>query len=693
MKQSKAPRSPRPLQPHRAAANFLRLGLLGTLVASAHAEERPTPVVVVTASAAEVDLRDAPASISVISREEIERQPVYDLATLLRRIPGISGGYSPNGDQSKIKLRGLPENYTLILVDGKRMGGSGDTNYRPDLGRQDLNWISPEMIERIEVVRGPMSTLYGSEAMGGVINIITRKIRRQWGGSVGANFTRPQDSDRGEATQLLFNLAGPLAQDIGLRLSGSATRQSPDETTDGFVAGGRATPNGVGGSRDENVSALFTWRPAAGHSLSLDLGKGKQRSTQSAAQNASGNAALIPAWGASRLTRDSVGLGYEGRWGETDAKFDLYRSKYTNEESFGAAESIDTTFDARLNRDVTLAGMPHRLAFGGQWRRSELENAQTIGTVPIDYLGQPVSGSRLAKNGSALFAEDQWQFTERMSLTLGARLDHDAKYGNHTSPRAYLVYRPTGAWTVKGGVARGFRAPTLKESSPGAATQSRGGGCAGLAPLGWTSASGGCYMAGNAALQPETSTNAEVGVNYQAKGRDLGLTYFHTDFKNKIEYEPLGFFNGYWWTRMQNLDKARTRGVEGTARLPLGADITWRNNLTYMIEARNTSTGASLLSTPKISGYSALGWQIGRALYAELSAQYTGKQLHGSQSAGLTFAKAYTVTDLTFNYTVNRTLTLRAGVNNLLEEGPRADGKTDYYVPTRRFFLGFTSRY
>lgn len=138
----------------------------------------------VTASGGGTDVRDAPASVSVITREEIERQPVYDLNTLLRRIPGVTGGFGPVGEQSKIKLRGLDDKYTLILVDGKRIGSSADTNYRRDLGRQDINWISPNMIERIEIVRGPMSSLYGSDAMGGVINIITRKVYRDWSGSL-----------------------------------------------------------------------------------------------------------------------------------------------------------------------------------------------------------------------------------------------------------------------------------------------------------------------------------------------------------------------------------------------------------------------------------------------------------------------------------------------------------------------------
>ncbi|MEG0882687.1 MAG: TonB-dependent receptor plug domain-containing protein, partial [Janthinobacterium sp.] len=103
--------------------------LLSLAVSSAWAEGNaaadPTMnTVVVTASGTAIDIKDAPASISVITREEIERQPVYDLNTLLRRIPGVTGGTGPEREASKIKLRGLPDKYTLILVDGKRVGSS-----------------------------------------------------------------------------------------------------------------------------------------------------------------------------------------------------------------------------------------------------------------------------------------------------------------------------------------------------------------------------------------------------------------------------------------------------------------------------------------------------------------------------------------------------------------------------------------
>ena len=175
-----------------------------TSVNAATVADKTLSSVVVTASGTAVDIREAPASVSVITREDIERQPVSSIGALLGTLPGVSGGQAATGAQSKIRLRGLPEKYTLILIDGQRQGNSSGVNYRDDLGQQDLDWISPDMIERIEVVRGPMSSLYGSDAMGGVINIITRKIGTRWAGSGTVNYSSPADGQRGDTQQVGF---------------------------------------------------------------------------------------------------------------------------------------------------------------------------------------------------------------------------------------------------------------------------------------------------------------------------------------------------------------------------------------------------------------------------------------------------------------------------------------------------------
>ncbi len=188
--------------------------------------------------------------------------------------------------RGKIKLRGLPDKYTLILVDGKRVASSAHTAPRPDLGRQDLNWISPDMIQRIEVVRGPMSSLYGSDAMGGVFNIITRKIPKKWErfGHGQLQAAAGNSSDRGTAHQLGVNLPGPLSDTVGMRLGVSQSRQNPDEKF--FEKAGRG-----GGERNQTVSGQLNGALGKKQNLSLDASYGRQEASDSSALTENGASA------------------------------------------------------------------------------------------------------------------------------------------------------------------------------------------------------------------------------------------------------------------------------------------------------------------------------------------------------------------------------------------------------------------
>ncbi|MGQ8876311.1 TonB-dependent receptor domain-containing protein [Delftia sp. NA_296.1] len=648
--------------------------------------------VVVTASGTAVDIKEAPASISVITREDIERKPVTSIGELLSTIPGVTGGLSGTGAQSKIKLRGLPEKYTLILVDGKRQGNSAGINYRDDLGSQDLDWISPEMIERIEVVRGPMSSLYGSDAMGGVINIITRKIGKRWSGSTTLNYSKPSDGDRGDTRQLGFNLSGPLSDKFGLRLGGNYTDRAADESTGGFPG----TYQSTAGSRKQNLNALLNWQLTPDQVIGIEAAQGIQRATGSDARTASGDQVVYP-WGLSKLEQTKFGLSHDGRWGDLTSKLNLVHNKYEDKGDTIGNNSKETTLDGRIDKPLKLWGLDQAMTLGMQWRRESLDNRDTIGLAPIDYAGRPVSGSGLSATTWALFGEDQIFLRENLALTLGLRMDHHQKYGNNGSPRAYLVYHPASEWTVRGGVSRGFRAPNLKENSASAATQSGGNGCRSLAGMGWTNTSvnadgtRGCYMAGNPDLQPETSTNFELGTSWDRNGWALGATYFHTNFKNKIDYQPLGFYNGFWWTRMANAQRARTRGLEGFVNVPLAKGLTWNTNITKMFESKNLSTGASLLAVPELSIYSSLQWQIRQGWSAMFSARHVGKEVVTTGTA-TTFAKAYTTFDVSMNYNVTDTLTLRAGIINLADKETRTIG-ANYDNGGRTYFVGMTARF
>lgn len=661
------------------------------LASTAHADAaadassaKQMDTVVVTATGAQQWIKDAPASISVITREEIERKPVTSIGQLLSTVPGVTGGYALSGAQSKIRLRGLPEQYTLILIDGRRQGNSSGVNYRDDLGPQDLNWLSPDMIERIEVVRGPMSSLYGSDAMGGVINIITRKIADHWGGSVTYNYSKPDSDSRGDTTQMGALFSGPLTDNLGVRIGANVTDRESDRLED-------QTP----GTKAENANLQFHWRLNDDHALTIEGSRGVQRNS---------GAGDVYAWGLSKLVQTGYVLSHDGRYGDSStSKSTLVQNDYKDKGSAVGNHSKETVFDTAFTTGFNW-GFEHSLNAGGQWKREELENSDTIGTVPVTWTGSSRISPTSEADSWALFAEDHITLHERFVLTLGVRWDNTDNYDDNLSPRIYGVWHPADAWTVRGGVSKGFRAPNLKQGTAGAATQSGGRGCGSLTPEGWNSrlvsADGttGCYMAGNPNLEPETSTNYELGVGFDQSGWSASATYFLTNFDDKIEQVPLrdipgqttSFVNGFWWTVAQNIQKARTRGVEASVTVPLHERLSWTTNATRMLESKNRTNGASLLVVPKITANTSLNWDVTDAWSLNLSAQHIGKQLVSSSSA--IFAKAYTTVDLVTGYDVNENLTLRAGVLNLDDTSTLEDGN-DYDGGSRTFFVGLTARF
>lgn len=205
------------LQPARACtpANPLTLIgkglaclLTGSTVLLAHAQqaagEGKLSEVVVTATGFEQSLADAPASITVVTAKELEGKRYRDVTDALLDIPGVTieGGAGGKIESTQIYIRGLGEDYTLFLVDGKPLGSSSQAYYNGFGGAQQTSWLPPmSAIERIEVIRGPMSSLYGSSALGGVINIITKKVSTQWTGSVTVDGTMQENPQAGSEGQ------------------------------------------------------------------------------------------------------------------------------------------------------------------------------------------------------------------------------------------------------------------------------------------------------------------------------------------------------------------------------------------------------------------------------------------------------------------------------------------------------------
>ena len=615
--------------------------------------------VVVTASGTAVDIKEAPASISVITREDIERKPVTSIGELLSTIPGVTGGLSGTGAQSKIKLRGLPEKYTLILVDGKRQGNSAGINYRDDLGSQDLDWISPEMIERIEVVRGPMSSLYGSDAMGGVINVITRKVAKNWHGSVRADATLQERSTSGDAYQTNFYLSGPIKTDLlGLSLYGNYGKRDQDRIYQGYNK-----------SDNRSLNLRLALTPSKNHDLIAEIGTSRQHFVSSPGMT------LLPTDAPSdrKFERENYSLQHKGRWGW--ASSDTYLQREETRNLSRDMTIRNTVFNSSW---VAPLGRQHLLTTGVYYNQQDLRDT-TTNTLPGS------ARTTADRTQYAWFAEDEWRLRENFALTGGLRYDHDSKGGSQWSPRLYGVWNLDAQWTVKGGVSTGFRAPSLRQT---------------LGDWGQSSRGGNIY--GNPDLKPETSLSKELGVLYNnGAGLSAGLTVFDNEFNDKItriacpECGPANS-SGNTPTTNVNIDKAITRGIEATFKAPLARTLDLSSSYTFTKSEQKSGefAGQPLSQLPRHMLNLALNWKPSQqwAGWAKLSYRGKESQPTGGRSARTWVAGSYAMFDMGGSYNYSKDVTFYAGIYNLFDKDVYYE---DYATVQdgRRYWIGMNVKF
>lgn len=267
------------------ARTTLSCALIGCSL-TAYAQTEPVTLndTVVSASGFEQKITEAPASISVISQEDLQQKRYNNLAQALGDVEGIDIGQSTGKTGGlNISIRGMPSEYTLILIDGRRQNAAG--NVTPNGFNETSTSFMPPLsaIERIEVIRGPMSTLYGSDAMGGVINIITRKVAKEWTGSLTQDYTYQQDRDFGDTRNTGVYASGPLVDGLlGLQVRGSLfDREESDLSYGNGVDVSKRGPSPVDG-RNHNLGARLTLTPHDDHDFALDLERGRQAYNSSA---------------------------------------------------------------------------------------------------------------------------------------------------------------------------------------------------------------------------------------------------------------------------------------------------------------------------------------------------------------------------------------------------------------------------
>ena len=632
----------------------------GAAPAFAQAVSGETPVttlspVVVTATGFEQDIIDAPASISVIPREKLEKGAYRDLTDALRDVPGVIMTPSDN-NTSDITLRGMSANYTLILVDGKRMS-TRETQTNGSTGT-DQSWVPPlAAIDRIEVVRGPMSSLYGSDAMGGVVNIITRKVPKTWTGSLRVDSILQGHADSGNSYQGNFYLAGPIKEDLlGFSLYGVYSHRSEDKIEQGYNR-----------HVNRSVTARLALTPNRDHDIVLEAGASTQRYRSTPGKTLASTEEPSDR----KFERQHYSLSHTGRWG-----FGTSNSYIQQEETKNLSREM-TIKNTVMNTSWSLPVLDsHVLTLGAYYNKEDLKDTTT---------NKISNRSAVDRWQYAFFAEDEWQITDAFSLTGGLRMDRDKTAGVHWSPRLYGVWHLTDTWTLKGGVSTGFRAPSLRQTLPDWGATSRGGD-----------------MYGNPDLKPEKTLTKEIGLIYNGdSGFQAGITLFDNKFTDKITRIPCpgcGPVNSFGRaaTTYVNVDDAITRGVEATLATPLTETLSMNASYTYTYSKQKTGqyAGNPLNQMPKHMFNAGLDWQPTEKLSGWMKVTYRGKESDPTQgiSASTTMAPSATYVDFGGSYKVNDKLELYAGVYNVLDKRVRYDDY-GYVEDGRRYWLGMNVKF
>ena len=652
--------------------------------------------IVVTASGFEQNVKDAPASITVVTREDLEKGSYRDLTDALREVQGVS--VTGIANEKDIFIRGLPGAYTLVLVDGKRQS-TRDARTNGNSGFEQ-SFVPPvSAIERIEVVRGPMSSLYGSDAMGGVINIITRKVGDVWSGSVTTEGTVQQHSKFGNSGQVSWYANGPILKDqLGLQLWGR-----------GFTRGEDRILSGTAKEYDFNGRLTFT--PNEDHDIYLEGGKTRLRRSAEpgdtlAATDANGTY--------NTNTRDHWSLSHTGRWGSTTSEFSFQqewaeRTNFTRNIRTGrvtenprSPEVRNTVLDGKFTTPFELFGN-HTLVTGGQYFEARLTDQN-----PGRRTGRDETFSATQW---ALFLEDEWRIVDSFALTGGLRLDNHEKYGNHFSPRLYGVWSATEELTIKGGISTGFRAPEIRQIAPGYAYTTGGGGCT-YGP------SGTCgVIIGDPSLEAEKSTSYEVAALWDNGDVALGATYFYTDFKDKISNALVLNPDGtparwsedrnyrLWYN--YNIDDAVIQGVELTATWYATPDLTLRGNYTYTHSEQKTGDyeGFPLARTPEHMANLRGDWVTPiDGLEAWASLNYHGSEINAGPRIGTNGTPvtingkagrkydAYTTLDIGAKYAVAENVDLNAAIYNVFDKDVGTDD-FNTVMEGRRFWISMTAKF
>lgn len=519
------------------------------LTSSTVAEEITTNTVTVTATRSEKDILEVPMTVAVVTAEEIAKTPALTIADLLKNIPGVQIETYSNPSTDRVSIRNESTQRTLILVDGMKTSSYSANG--------TAITIDPSVIERIEVINGPSSVLYGSEAIGGVVNIITKK-----GGTkpIQGEFRTAYNSIQpGITTSLGLNGA---MNDFTYRISGAYENLSNYETAT------RELPNSSKDSNDFSAYVDYTFNDK------VTVGFGADRYQKNSEYQ---NFLLTGSYAIDAATSRTETEVLEQRYNAFVEARDLYsflpklrlNFAYQDEDSdssaYNIATGLQTSDTSTTSYTTTMVGLQSDWAIADH---TFIIAGYEFNRVEMKSVPDPCDGS---DTSNAAYISVEHYLPADFTLSYGMRYTHiknalDAESDSNSitdqsSSNAQTVFSAGLVWTgiddlaLRATYAQGFKAPNLYQKYVSGTAM-------------------GMYLYGsNPDLKPETSDNFEIGARYSTKNINADVAAYYTEAKNYITWGYDNLPAGYWF-QYQNLGEVKKFGLEGSL------DYTFDNGIT-----------------------------------------------------------------------------------------------------------------
>jgi outer membrane cobalamin receptor len=601
-------------------------------------------LIVVTATRTEAPVSQVGSSTTVLRRDELERAGIDSMTEALRTVAGLTivQNGAP-GQLSSLFLRGGESDYTKVLIDGIPVNDPG--------GSFNFANLSVSAIDRIEIVRGPQSALFGSDAMAGVIQVFTCR------GTHEGLDPRPRIAVEGGSFGTFRYEAGISGKGERLDYSASFARLDTDNNVRN------------GSFNDATTTVNIGFRPAEGSQLRVVLRSSAGRAGipgqwafhrpdpdeyyrhRTVSGGINFTQAINPTWtqvfswsvsDARQFSEDSVDTGsFIAEYRGLKAPFASYDFRYQT-----LNRSRRQSFGYRSEWSLPHA---HLLTAGAEYERE----SGVVGDPRYDPL-------HAVRNNFGFFLQDQWFFHKQFFAAAGLRLEHNDSFGLSAVPRISLAWQARqpdagaffGLTKIKANIGLGIKEPTMVESfskSP--------------------------YFLGNPDLKPEKSASFDAGIEQQirdGKG-SLEVMYFENRFRNQIDFVTTDYttFAGTFF----NTGKTRARGIEIQFRQALAQNLTIAGSYTFLdsLILENPAAfdpvlapGQRLFRRPRHSGHLDLNWRPGRWIFGAASTLIGSRTDSDFLGLGVSRNPGYAVLDLHAGFRLIGDVSIFAAVNNAL---------------------------